>query len=175
MIRTERLLLRQWRGDDFAPFRIQMADARVTEHFPQALTAPEADDLGWSILQAIHERGWGLWAVEVPGITAFAGFVGLSVPAFPIDGRARVEVGWSLAAEHWGKGYATEGGRAALDYGFTVLGLSEIVAFTVPANRRSRAVMERLGMRRDDGKDFDHPRIAEGHPLRRHVLYRVAS
>ena len=98
--------------------------------------------------------------------------MGLAVPAFEAHFTPAVEVGWRLAAEHWSRGYATEAARAALDYGFTTAGLDEIVSFTVPANSRSRAVMERLGMTHDPADDFDHPRIEPGHPLRRHVLYR---
>jgi len=119
-----------------------------------------------------EEHGFGLWAVELADGKPFIGFVGLAVPAFEAHFTPAVEVGWRLAAEHWSRGYATEAARAALDYGFTTAGLDEIVSFTVPANSRSRAVMERLGMTHDPADDFDHPRIEPGHPLRRHVLYR---
>ena len=87
----------------------------------------------------------------------------------------RVEVGWRIAYEHWDKGIATEGARAALDAAFGELGLPEVVSFTVKGNTRSRRVMERLGMRHDPREDFDHPRLPEGHPLRRHVLYRIRA
>ena len=105
----------------------------------------------------------------------FVGFVGLAVPGFQAPFTPCVEIGWRLAVEHWGHGYATEAARAALDCGFQRLGLEEIVAFTVPANRRSRRVMERLGMTWSAADDFDHPRLPPGHPLRRHVLYRVGQ
>lgn len=84
-----------------------------------------------------------------------------------------VEIGWRLAADHWNQGYASEGARAVLDFGFTCLGLDEIVSFTVPLNLRSRRVMEKIGMTRSPAEDFDHPLAPEGHPLRRHVLYRI--
>ena len=116
--------------------------------------------------------GFGLWAVEVAGGPPFIGFVGLAVPRFEAHFTPAVEVGWRLAREHWGRGYATEAARAALDYGFGTVGLEEVVSLTVPANTRSIAVMERLGMTRDPADDFDHPRLPEGHRLRRHVLYR---
>ena len=118
-------------------------------------------------------HGFGFWAVEVPGVAEFIGLVGLAVPRFEAHFTPCVEIGWRLARAHWGRGYATEAARAALDFGFRDLNLDEIVAFTVPTNRRSRAVMERIGMTRSAADDFDHPAIPEGHPLRRHVLYRA--
>jgi RimJ/RimL family protein N-acetyltransferase len=120
------------------------------------------------------ERGFTFWAVEIPGVTPFAGFIGLVVPRFHAHFTPCVEIGWRLAAEHWGRGYATEGARAAVNAGFETLQLNEIVSLTVPANTRSRHVMEKLGMTRSSSDDFDHPRIPEGDPLRRHVLYRLA-
>jgi RimJ/RimL family protein N-acetyltransferase len=99
--------------------------------------------------------------------------VGLTVPDFKAHFTPCVEIGWRLAHEHWGRGYATEAALAALDFGFQRLGLAEIVSFTVPANRRSRGVMERIGMTRTPADDFDHPYLPDGHPLRRHVLYRA--
>jgi RimJ/RimL family protein N-acetyltransferase len=121
-----------------------------------------------------EERGFGLWAVEVRDGGTFAGFVGLSTPRFDAHFQPSVEIGWRLGPEHWGRGYATEGARAALAFGFEVLRLEGIVSFTVPANVRSRRVMEKIGMTYDPADDFDHPLLAEGHPLRRHVLYRIA-
>jgi ribosomal-protein-alanine N-acetyltransferase len=144
------------------------------EHFPATLSREESDAQVTGIEARFAEREFGLWAVEVVGVTPFAGFVGLTVPRFSAPFTPCVEVGWRLAAEHWGHGYATEGGRAALDFGFDVLGLSEIVAFTVPENVRSRRVMEKLGMTRDPSDDFDHPVLPAGHRLSRHVLYRIA-
>jgi RimJ/RimL family protein N-acetyltransferase len=119
------------------------------------------------------EHGCGFWAVEVAGVAPFIGFVGLAIPGFSAHFTPCIEVGWRLAYDYWGKGYASEAARAALDDGFGRLGCDEIVSFTVPHNVRSRAVMDRLGMRRDPTDDFDHPSLAEGHPLRRHVLYRI--
>jgi RimJ/RimL family protein N-acetyltransferase len=170
-LRTERLLLRQWRDDDFAPFAELNADPEVMRHFPRTLSRAESDTLAERQRTLIAERGWGLWAVEAP--EGFIGFVGLSEPRFEAHFTPAVEVGWRLARHGWRKGYATEAARAAVAYGFDELGLEEIVSFTFVGNDRSRGVMERLGMTRDEADDFDHPVLAEGDPLRRHVLYRL--
>jgi RimJ/RimL family protein N-acetyltransferase len=143
------------------------------EFFPNTLNRNESDAMVVRIQDHFARHGFGLWAVEVPGVADFIGFVGLSVPQFEAPFTPCVEIGWRLAFEHWGKGYATEAARAALDFGFQHLSLKEVVSFTVPANRRSRAVMERIGMTRNPLEDFDHPSLPEGHPLRRHVLYRA--
>jgi len=170
---TDRLLLRPWRDDDLLPMAALNADPRVMEFMPKLLSREESDALVARIRAHFAERGFGLWCVEVAGIAPCAGWVGLSVPAFQTAFTPCVEIGWRLAAEHWGYGYATEGARAALRYGFESLGLDEIVSFTVPANVRSRAVMESIGMTHHADEDFEHPVLPEGHPLRRHVLYRL--
>lgn len=172
-LRTERLLLRGWRESDRAAFAAMNADPAVMEFFPAALSRPESDAFVDRIEAHWAARPYGLWAVEVPGVAPFVGYVGLWDAVFPAPFTPTVEVGWRLARAAWGSGYATEGARAALAYGFRVAGLSEIVTFTAAVNLRSRAVMERLGMVRDPAEDFDHPALAEGHALRRHVLYRL--
>ena len=139
------------------------------------LSRDESDAVADRIAAHFAEHGYGLWAVEVPGSAEFAGFVGLSQPRFSAHFTPCVEVGWRLAARHWGRGYATEGARAALAFGFEQLGLREIVSFTTAANRASRAVMERLGMTRDPRDDFAHPSVPERDPLRPHVLYRLRT
>lgn len=175
-VRTDRLVLRAWRPDDLAAFRLINADHEVMALMPSTLTAAQSDAQGMRIMDAIATRGWGLWAVEVPGVAPFIGYVGLNEPAQPMPfqsgGEPGVELAWRLSRRHWGHGYASEAARAALDFAFEALRLDQVVAYTVPHNGRSRAVMERIGMIRDDGADFDHPILAEGHPLRRHVLYR---
>lgn len=170
---TERLLLRQWREADLAPFAALNADPRVMEFFPRPLDRAESDALAARLSAFIRERGFGFWAAERKADGAFLGFVGLNAPAWTAPFTPCVEIGWRLARACWGQGYATEAARAALAFGFATLGLAEIVAFTVPGNRRSRAVMERLGMHRDPAADFEHPAVPEGHALRRHVLYRL--
>jgi RimJ/RimL family protein N-acetyltransferase len=172
-IQTPRLLLRTWRDLDLPAFAALNADPRVMEFFPKTLDRSESDAMAARIQDHFARHGFGLWAVEVPGVADFIGFVGLSVPQFEAHFTPCVETGWRLAVGHWGKGYATEAARAVLDFGFHTLSLQEIVSFTVPVNRRSQAVMERIGMARNPLDDFDHPAVPEGHPLRRHVLYRT--
>jgi RimJ/RimL family protein N-acetyltransferase len=169
-LRTPRLLLRGWRAEDRAPFAEMNADPVVREHFPSLLSRNESDRFADRIEAEFFTRGFGLWAVEIPGVAPFAGFTGLSVPSFEASFTPCVEIGWRLAREHWGRGYATEAARAAIEFGFTEIGLDEVVSFTVPANTRSVRVMEKLGMKFSGEFDFA---IAEGHPLRRHVLYRL--
>ena len=173
-IQTPHLLLRRWRDSDLPAFAALNGDPRVMEFMPKLLSREESDAMAARIRMLMTIQGFGFWAVEVPGIADFIGFVGLHRPSFEASFTPCVEIGWRLARAHWGKGYATEAARAALAHGFTALGLNEIVSFTVPANRRSRAVMERLGMTRNPGEDFDHPALAAGDPLRRHVLYRLS-
>jgi RimJ/RimL family protein N-acetyltransferase len=148
-------------------------DGRVMEHMPSLLPRVDSDAMAARIEQSFEERGLGLWAIEVPEVAPFAGYVGLSVPTFAAPFVPCVEVGWRLARACWGAGYATEAARAAITDGFDRLALREIVSFTVQANRRSWSVMERLGMHRAPEDDFDHPRLPPGHLLARHVLYRV--
>jgi RimJ/RimL family protein N-acetyltransferase len=174
MIRTERLLLRRWRDSDREPFAVMNADPAVVEHLPGPMSRERSDEFIDRIERHWDEHGWGLWAVEVDGGAPFVGYVGLWPAGFLVEGM--VEVGWRLASEHWGHGYATEAAREALRFGFEEVGLEEIVSFTVPQNERSWRVMERIGLVRDPSGDFDHPRVdAATHPhLVRHVLYRLS-
>lgn len=172
-LRTARLILRPWRDDDLDAWAAMNADPRVMEHFPKLLDRAESDAMAVRVRESHAQRGFGLWAVEVPGVVAFAGFVGLSVPRFEAHFTPCVEIGWRLGHAHWGKGYATEAARATLAEGFGRLGLDEIVAMTAVGNTRSRHVMEKLGMTRSAADDFDHPMVQAGHPVRAHVLYRL--
>jgi ribosomal-protein-alanine N-acetyltransferase len=174
-LRTPRLHLRTWREADREPFAALNADPEVMRHFPSMLTREQSDAMVDRVMARMAEDGFGLWAVEVVETGAFIGFVGLSRPRFEAHFTPAVEVGWRLARAGWGHGYATEGATAALDHAFDVLGLDEVVSFTTPGNLRSQAVMQRLGMTRDPADDFDHATIPEGHPLRRHVLYRLRA
>ncbi len=173
-ITTSRLLLRRWQASDLDPFADLNADPKVMEFIGPPWSRDRSDRMAGLFGGFLDEHGWGLWVVEVPGVMAFAGFVGLNPTRFDTHFTPTIEVGWRLARPAWGRGYATEGAAAALDHGFDAVGLGEIVSFTVPANRRSWAVMERIGMHRDPEGDFDHPGFPDGHPLRRHVLYRLA-
>jgi RimJ/RimL family protein N-acetyltransferase len=166
-LRTERLLLRQWRDEDREPFAALNADPVVMEYFPSTKSRQESDAFVDFNIATIDERGWGLWAVEANG--AFIGFVGLNEPSF----RPGVEIGWRLARAAWGHGYATEAARAVLHFAFHELGLDEVISFTTVENRRSRRVMERIGMTYDPDGDFDHPNVAVER-VRPHVLYRLA-
>ncbi len=172
-LRTPRLILRRWRDTDREPFAALNADRTVMEHFPAPLRREESDDLVDRIESGFEARGWGLWAVEVPGTAPFIGFVGLNPATFDAPFTPTVEVGWRLARAYWGHGYATEGARAALAFGFDELTLDEIVSFTSHGNTPSRRVMERLGMHHDPADDFDNPNVPAGDPLRAHVLYRL--
>jgi RimJ/RimL family protein N-acetyltransferase len=172
-LQTERLRLRRWRFEDRAAFARMNSDPRVMEHFPAPLTQAESDAVVDRIEAHYERHGFAQWAVEIPGVTPFAGFIGLSIPRFEAHFTPCVEVGWRLAAEYWNRGYATEGARAALEFGFASLQLQEIVSTTAVGNLRSRRVMEKIGMACSPNDDFDHPLVVEGHPLRRHVLYRL--
>lgn len=174
-IKTDRLLLRPWRDSDREPWAAMNADPRVRAFFPGLLDRAQSDaSLDW--LDAhIVQHGFGFWALEERASGTFIGFNGLLHTTFPAPFTPCVEIGWRLAHHAWGKGYATEAARASLDHGFGKLGLSSIVSFAVAENVRSRRVMERIGMRRDSGSDFDHPDIPAGNPFRRHVLYRIAA
>jgi len=173
-LRTERLVLRRWRPEDRAPFAALNADPEVTRYLGTPLDRDESDALAAKADASFDLHGYGLWAVEVVGGEPFVGFVGLALQeGFPFS--PAVEVGWRLARSAWGHGYATEGAVAAVADGFERVGLGEIVSMTTVENRRSRAVMERLGFTRDPADDFDHPRLAADHPLRPHVLYRCTA
>ena len=170
--RTQRLLLRRWRESDREPFAAMNADPRVMEFFPATQSRPASDASIDSWQKELVDRGWSNWAVELPASGQFIGFIGLSVPQRLLPFSPCVEIGWRLAAEHWGQGFATEGARAALQVGFEWLGLQEIVSFTSVLNVRSQAVMQRIGMS-NAHRDFEHPGVPEGHPLRLHCLYRM--
>lgn len=171
---TERLILRRWREEDLAPFAAMNADPLTMRFMPSVMTADESQ-AQIARFEAHHRlHAYGVWAVEVPGVAPFIGFVGLQRVPFDTPFTPAVEIGWRLSPAHWGKGYATEGAKAALRIGFEDLNLDQIVSFTVMANKPSWSVMERLGMARDPAEDFDHPRLPVGHALRRHILYRIS-
>ena len=170
-----RICLRRWRDEDRDAFAAMNSDARVMAFFRSPLSRVESDAMVDRIEEHFEKHDFGLWAIEVPGVAPFIGFAGLAIARFSARFTPCVEVGWRLAFEHWGHGFATEAAQLALGFGFGTLALPEIVSFTSATNQRSRPVMERLGMRREPADDFDHPALPEGHPLRRHVLYRLGS
>jgi RimJ/RimL family protein N-acetyltransferase len=175
---TARLILRHWRDSDRIPFQKMNADPRVMGFFPSVLT-PEESDAGIARIERhFDQHGFGLYAAELIETKTFIGFIGLNVPAFEAPFMPAVEIGWRLAYDYWGRGLATEGARAVVRHAFEALKLTSLVSFTSTANLRSRRVMEHIGMVRDAAEDFDHPcldlsHLPQGHPLRRHVLYRL--
>jgi RimJ/RimL family protein N-acetyltransferase len=173
--RTARLVLRGFRGEDLAPLAALNADPRVMAHLRGPMGLQDSAAQLARFRQHWDEHGFGWWAVELPGLAPFIGWVGLARPRFEAHFTPCVEIGWRLAAAFWNQGYATEGAREALRFGWELASprLEEIVSFTVPGNGRSRRVMEKLGMRHDPRDDFEHPNLLPGDPLRPHVLYRI--
>jgi RimJ/RimL family protein N-acetyltransferase len=172
-IATQRLILRRWLVTDLDPFASMNADSRVMEFFPSRLSRLESDALASRIQKHFDERGFGLWAVEIRDVAQFAGFIGLSTPRFDAHFTPCVEIGWRIAAEYWGCGYATEGALSVVRFAFQSLGLHEVVSMTTEMNLKSRRVMEKIGMSHAASDDFDHPLVPSGHRLARHVLYRL--
>ena len=171
-LETPRLVMRRWRDNDREPYAAMNVDPRVMEFFPGLQDRATSDASVDYWLEGFDERGWSNWAVELKDSGEFIGFIGLWIPKRVFPFSPCVEVGWRLAHPYWGRGYATEGAHASLDAGFDRLGLDDIVSYTTLGNRRSRAVMEKIGMRNANA-DFEHPALPEGHPLRMHCLYRI--
>src|ERR1700739_767491 len=173
-LKTERLILREWNATDREPFARMNADARVLEYLGERMSRKRSDEVADRIEAHFRTHGFGLCAAELTEGGEFIGFIGLAVPAFEAAFTPCVEIGWRLAAEYWGAGLATEGAREIVRYAFEELGRAELVSLTASGNERSRRVMAKLGMTHDAAENFDHPQIPAGHPLRRHVLYRLA-
>jgi RimJ/RimL family protein N-acetyltransferase len=171
IVETPRLILRQWRDSDLDPWAEMNADPRVMEFFPGTYDRARSEETANLMRISLERDGYGLWAVELKGDGRFAGMIGINEMTYDVPFEPRREVGWRLAYDAWGHGYATEGARASLRVAFETLGWDEVVAMTALCNQRSERVMQRLGMVRD--ADFDHPRLAKGHRLRRHMLYRI--
>ena len=172
-LHTSRLTLRPWRESDMAAFAALNADPAVMEHFPAPLGREESDALARRIMEHMARHGWGLWAMEVDGEHAFAGFTGLHHCSAALPFAPALEVGWRLARPFWGRGFATEAAVTCLDFAFTVLRQTEVLSFTAKSNSRSRAVMQRLGMQYCG--DFEHPALPPGHALRPHVLFALTA
>jgi len=174
---TPRLLLRHWHPDDLAPFAAMNADPEVMEHFPALMSRAESDAFTARVETELMSLGYGLWAVQERATGRFLGFTGMHPVTFeaPFVTGTTVEIGWRLRREGWGRGYAQEAARAALEVAFGAAGLREVVSFTSTTNHRSTRVMEGIGMTHDPTDDFDHPRLPRGHRLERHVLYRISS
>jgi len=174
-LETDRLVLREWLPSDEAAMCAINSDLKVMEHFPALLSEAETRELINKFKLHFGKYGYGFYALEVKPTSCFIGFAGLHNVAFDADFTPAVEIGWRLSSKHWGKGYATEAAKAAVNFAFNELKLKEIVAFTTINNKKSRRVMEKLGMTHHSKDDFDHPRLPADSPLRRHVLYRLAQ
>ncbi|MCE2990349.1 MAG: GNAT family N-acetyltransferase [Burkholderiales bacterium] len=172
-LRTPRLLLRQWKDSDIDAWCEMNADPEVRRYFPKVNAREDSMGELERIRGAIAQRGWGMWAVEVPGVIPFAGFVGLNPPGFPAPWQPAVEIGWRLCQQAWHQGYATEGAMASLSFAFRQLELPFVVALSVTTNAPSHAVMTRIGMTPWPGVEFDHPRVPSDWPLKRHIVHRI--
>ncbi len=168
---TERLILRSWRDEDRAPFAAMNADPEVMRYFPATLSREELDTLVDRLIEAEKTFGMTFFATEEQVTGRFIGLIGMRPSPEFLPTTPDVEIGWRIASDMWGRGLATEGARALLRVGFEDLGIGRIVAFTSRANAPSRRVMEKIGLKRETEGDFDHPKIAEGDPLQRQVLY----
>jgi RimJ/RimL family protein N-acetyltransferase len=172
-LETDRLLLRGWHDDDLEPFAAMNADETVMEFYPATLARRQSDALAMRLRRCLDKDGFGLYAVEMKSTRDFIGYVGFAKAEFAAAFTPAVEVGWRLALRSWGTGYASEAARACVSHGFSELGFDELVSFTARRNKRSIAVMERIGMSRSPDDDFEHPKLPVGHKLRPHVLYRI--
>lgn len=172
---TARVWLRRWRETDREAFAQLNSDPDVMRHFPALLSRAESDALIAQFNHHFDVYGYGIWAVEIPGVSALAGFVGLKHVAFDAAFTPAIEIGWRMRRDLWGQGYASEAAEAVLAYGFDTLGLDEIISFTTRDNLRSQALMQRIGMVHDPLGDFEHPQLPPHHRQRPHVLYRARS
>ncbi len=172
-LRTPRVLLRQWKDCDRNEWVAMNADAEVRQYFSTVNDPAASQDEMTRIRAGIVQRGWGFWALEIPGVDAFAGFVGLHLPSFAAPWQPAVEIGWRLKRSMWGKGYATEGAKAALHFAFTSLQLPFVMAMSVTTNTPSHNVMQRIGMSPWPSMEFDHPRVPANWPLKRHIVHRI--
>ena len=172
-IETSRLILRNWLPSDYEPYIAMNLDAEVMEFFPSISTRAETLAQIERVTRHINDCGYGFFAVEQKDNGQFIGFTGLSHPQFETHFTPCVEIGWRLSKENWGRGFATEAAQACLDFGFNVQGLDEIYSFTSVNNKRSEHVMEKIGMKKEGY--FDHPLVEDGHVLKKHVLYKIAT
>lgn len=173
IITTERLILRTWQVEDSEAYFQINQDPKVIEFLAGPITMEQVHHF-IQVANNHHEQyGYTFWAIELKKTGELMGFIGLRYIDWELPFAPAVEIGWRLGSQYWGKGYATEGAKAALAYGFEQCNLPEIVSFTVPANVRSIRVMERIGLDRDVKGDFSHPKLPADHPLSKHILYRL--
>ena len=167
---TERLILRQWQESDIAPFSEMNSDPEVMKYFPKTLSFEETLEMYNRCKD--NKNGFGLYPAEEKISGKFIGFVGLNIPSYMPD---CVEIDWRLRKEFWGKGYATEAAKKWLEIGFGEYDLKEIISFTARQNIKSQEVMKRIGMKRDEQRDFFHPKIPKDHQLAFHVFYALSN
>lgn len=173
IIETERLYLRTWEPSDAQPYWIINQDAKVVEFLSGSMTMEEVKQFMDRANQQQETKGFTLWATELKATHELIGFIGLNYPNWDAHFLPALEISWRLGSQYWGNGYATEGAKAALEFGFNTIGLDEIISFTVPMNHRSIRVMEKIGLQRDQQGDFHHTKLPLDHPLSWHVLYRL--
>ena len=173
MIETPRLILRQWSNDDVESWAGMNADPRVMEFFVSTLPREQSYESAQWMRENLERNGYGWFVMERKDRPGFSGVIAIDDIRWETPFQPRREIGWRLPVDAWGHGFATEGAGALMRYAFETLRWPEIVAMTATPNLRSMRVMERLGMTRNPAEDFDHIRVPEGHPLRRHVLYRA--
>ncbi len=174
IIETERLILRTWQIEDIEPFALINKDPNVMKYMPSVLTNQESEEFIKKMVLHYNQHGFGPMALTLKNTGVLIGYLGLKNVEIESHFSPNIEIAWRIASEHWNKGYATEGAKACIDYGFHILGFfHEIVSFTVPANLASIKVMEKIGMTRDLKGDFAHPKLPLDHPLSKHVLYRI--
>lgn len=166
---SPRLKFRGWEEKDWPFFAAMNASPLVMRFFPSVMTEEESRSM-WNRMRAeLDEKGYGLYAVELASSGALIGLLGLHRADFEAEFTPCVEIGWRLAPEAWGHGYATEGAKACLEHAFTRLGLERVYSFTACVNLPSQAVMRRAGMRK--AAEFNHPKVDSASPLYPHVLY----
>jgi len=174
-LQTKRLILRGWQDSDIQPFILMNQDPKVMEFFPEIWSAEKSQESLANLHQHFAENGFGFFAVELKETQEFIGFIGIAKVNFDAHFTPAIEIGWRLMSKHFNQGYATEGASEVLRFAFEELNLKEIVAFTVPSNLPSQNVMKKIGMIRDFGGDFSHPKLPQNHKFSLHLLYRISN
>lgn len=174
ILETERLILRQWRDSDLQAMATINQDPKVMEHFAATRSLEETKAFINSNKTLFKDLGYCFYATELKQTHELIGFVGIA-PVYEMPCTPAIEIGWRLGTKFWGQGLATEAAKAVIDYAFNALGIGELVSFTATTNKKSERVMQRLGFIRSEKDDFDHPRIVDGHPLKRHIFYRLKN
>ena len=175
MIETERLILRPYREEDREAFAALNGHPEVGAWLSGVMSRPESDAMMDRVSGQITAQGFGFWGAERKADGRLVGMIGLLVMGADLPAPGAIELGWRLHPDAQGSGLATEGAAAARDWAFANLDVDEVVAITAQTNVRSQAVMRKIGMTPDSARDFDHPRLAQDHPLRRHVFFSTGT